>query len=79
MGQRVWSAPYALALPFPMGLTRSMLRSLRPDESIFRTECLLVAMFEVLKPAPQRPVYVSDGLGHAASRGSLGLHPDRIS
>jgi hypothetical protein len=35
------------------------------DESIFRAECLVVAMFEVLKPAPQRPVHVRDGLGHA--------------
>jgi hypothetical protein len=36
-------------------------------------------MFEVLKPAPQRPVHVSDSRGHAASRGSLGLRPDCIS
>jgi hypothetical protein len=65
--------------PFPMGLTAQYASQPASDESIFRTECRLVAMFEVLKPAPQRPVHVSDGLGHAASRGSLGLHPDRIS
>ncbi len=32
------------------------------DESIFRAECLVMAMFEVFKPAPQRPVDVRDGL-----------------
>jgi hypothetical protein len=35
------------------------------DESIF-SECLVVAMFEILKPAPQLPVHLRDGLGHAA-------------
>jgi hypothetical protein len=65
--------------PFPMGLTAQYASQPASDESIFRAECLVVAMFEVLKPAPQRPVHVSDGLGHAASRGSLGLRPDCIS
>jgi hypothetical protein len=65
--------------PFPMGLTAQYASQSAPDESIFCAECLVVAMFEVLKPAPQRPVHVRDGLGHAASRGSLGLRPDRIS
>jgi hypothetical protein len=64
--------------PFPMGLTAQYASQPASDESVFRAECLVVAMFEVVKPAPQRPGYVSDGLGHAASRGSLGLRPDRI-
>jgi hypothetical protein len=62
-----------------MGLTAQYASQPASNESIFRPECLLAAMFEVLKPAPQRPVHVSDGLGQAASRGSLGLRPDRIS
>jgi hypothetical protein len=53
--------------PFPMGLTAQYASQSASDESIFRAECLVVAMFEVLKPAPQRPVHVSDGLGHATS------------
>jgi hypothetical protein len=40
--------------PFPMGLTAQYASQPVSDESIFCAECLLVAMFEVLKPAPQR-------------------------
>jgi hypothetical protein len=65
--------------PFPMGLTAQYASQPASDESIFHAECLVVAMFEVLKPAPQRPVHVRDDLGHAVSGGSLGLRPDRIS
>ena len=65
--------------PFPMSLTAQYASQPASNESIFHAECLVVAMFEVLKPAPQRPVHVSDGLGHATSRGSLGLRPNRIS
>ena len=62
-----------------MGLTAQYASQSASDESIFRAECLVVAMFEVFKPTPQRPVHVRDGQGHAASRGSLGFRPDRIS
>src|SRR3974390_460346 len=48
------------------------------DESIFPAECRAVAVFEVFKPAPQRPVHVHDDLGHAVPGGPLGLRPDRV-
>ena len=48
------------------------------DESIFHRECPADAVFEVFKPAPQRPVHVCDDLGHALPGGSLGLRPDRV-
>src|SRR5260370_37743765 len=48
------------------------------DESIFHAECRSVAVLEVFKPAPQRPVHVRDDLGHAVPGGPFGLRPDRV-
>src|SRR6266849_1149506 len=48
------------------------------DEAVFHAECRAVAVLEVFKPAPQRAVNVRDDLGHAVSRGPLGLRPDRV-
>jgi hypothetical protein len=43
-----------------------MLRDLFLDDSIFSAECLVLPMFEILKPVTQLPVHVRDGLRHAA-------------
>jgi hypothetical protein len=40
--------------PFPVGLTAQYASQSASDESIFRAECLVVPMFEVLKPAAQQ-------------------------
>src|ERR1700730_9747027 len=48
------------------------------DEAVFHAECRSAAVLEVFKPAPQRAVNVRDDLGHAVSRGPLGLRPDRV-
>src|SRR5215470_8562042 len=48
------------------------------DKSVFREECRAAAVFEVFKPAPQRPVHVRDDLGHAVPGCSPGLRPDRV-
>jgi hypothetical protein len=49
------------------------------DEFIFHAECRAMAVLEVFKPAPRRPVRLRDDLGHAVSGGPPGLRSGRIS
>src|ERR1700704_6544136 len=46
--------------------------------AVFHAECRAVAVVEIFKPAPPRPVKVRDDVGQAVSRGALGLRPDRV-
>src|SRR5262249_23494728 len=65
--------------PFPMTSFAQDASQSATDEAIFHAECRAVAVLEVFKPAPQRPVHVLDNLGHAVSGGPLGLRTDRVS
>src|SRR5258708_29099070 len=64
--------------PFPAASFTQDASQPAADKAIFHAECRAVAVLEVFKPAPQRPVHVGDDLGHAVPRGSLGLRPDRV-
>src|SRR5216683_7077948 len=65
--------------PFPAASFAQDASQSAADKAIFHAECRTVAVLEVFKPAPQRPVHVRDDLGHAMPRGPLGLRPDRVS
>jgi hypothetical protein len=65
--------------PLPMASFAQNASQSAANKSVFQAECLGAAVLEVLKPAPQRPVYVRDDLRHAVSGGSFGLRPNRIS
>ena len=71
--------PVGFGTPFPMTSFTQDTAQPASNETIFHTECRTVAVLEVLKPAPQRPVHIGDDAGHALSRGLLGLRPDRVS
>src|SRR5262249_46272558 len=65
--------------PFPMASLAQDASQPAAHKAVFPAECRTVAVLEVFKPAPQRPVHVGDDLGHAVPRGPLGLRPDRVS
>ena len=67
-----------LGTPFPMALLSQDATHPAADKSIDIGKCRPRAVLEVLKPAPERQVYVHDDLGHAVPGVSLGLRPDRV-
>jgi hypothetical protein len=53
--------------PFPTGLMAQYASQPTSDEPVFDAQCRAVAMFEILKPSPQRPAHVRNGLAAMAS------------
>src|SRR5215472_17386831 len=68
----------AAADPFPTPPFAQDVTQPATDPAVERRKRRAVAVLEVFKPAPQRPVEIGDDHGQAVARGPAGFRPDRV-